>query len=137
MKLSNLLGYIALNRENYCAYHKGELILKCTCEIIKKIKFLLLDGHFDTALELYSEAIKLNPYCAVYYGNRSFCSVKLENFGDALADANKALELDKKYIKVETRKGHCFKLFVFFCKIFIYTNVSFRRIIDVPQRTWH
>jgi tetratricopeptide (TPR) repeat protein len=63
--------------------------------------FLLTDGHFDTALELYSEAITLNPYCAVYYGNRSFCSIKLENFGDALTDANKALEIDKTYIKVK------------------------------------
>lgn len=62
--------------------------------------YLYPDGHFETALELYSHAIRLNPYCAVYYGNRSFCSMKLENYGDALADANKALELDKTYIKV-------------------------------------
>lgn len=60
----------------------------------------MLDGHFDTALELYTEAIELNPCCAVYYGNRSFCNIKLENYGYALADANKALGLDKKYIKV-------------------------------------
>lgn len=58
------------------------------------------DGNFTTALELYSHAITLNPSCPVYYGNKSFCSIKLENYGDALADANKALELDKTYIKV-------------------------------------
>ena len=60
----------------------------------------LVDGHFETAFELYSHAITLNPNNAVYYGNRSFCSIKLENYGDALTDANKALELDKTYIKV-------------------------------------
>ena len=60
----------------------------------------MLDGVFGTALELYTEAVKINPYCAVYYGNRSFCNIKLENYGYALADANKALELDRKYIKV-------------------------------------
>ena len=59
-----------------------------------------VDGHFETAFELYSHAITLNPNNAVYYGNRSFCSIKLENYGDALTDANKALELDKTYIKV-------------------------------------
>ena len=59
-----------------------------------------LDGHFKTAWELYSHAIKLNPNNAVYYGNRSFCSIKLENYGDALTDANKAIELDRTYIKV-------------------------------------
>ncbi|XP_028409082.1 serine/threonine-protein phosphatase 5-like [Dendronephthya gigantea] len=63
------------------------------------------DGNFETALELYSHAIRLNPYCAVYYGNRSFCSIKLENYGDALADADKALELDKTYIKAYYRRA--------------------------------
>lgn len=69
--------------------------------------YLYPDGHFETALELYSHAIRLNPYCAVYYGNRSFCSIKLENYGDALADANKALELDKTYIKVSWAGNNC------------------------------
>lgn len=65
----------------------------------------LIDGQFKTALELYSHAITLNPNNAVYYGNRSFCSIKLENYGDALTDANKALELDRTYIKVGLRNN--------------------------------
>lgn len=37
---------------------------------------------------------------AAYYGNRSFAYIKTEFFGYALADANKALELDNTYVKV-------------------------------------
>lgn len=52
------------------------------------------------ATTLYSMAIELNPNIPAYYGNRSFCYVKTEYYGLALADANKAIQLDKKYIKV-------------------------------------
>ena len=45
-------------------------------------------------------AIELNPNVPAYYGNRSFCYIKTEYYGYALEDANKAIELDKKYIKV-------------------------------------
>lgn len=45
-------------------------------------------------------AIELNPKVPAYYGNRSFCYIKTEYYGYALEDANKAIELDKKYIKV-------------------------------------
>ena len=58
------------------------------------------DGKYDKALELYNQAIELNPNVATYYGNRSICNIKLECFGSALIDANNCLEIDKKYIKV-------------------------------------
>ena len=62
--------------------------------------FLYLEGHYDEALSLYTQAIELNPKVPAYYGNRSFCYIKTEYYGCALEDANKAIELDKKYIKV-------------------------------------
>ena len=55
---------------------------------------------FELAIEYYSQAIDLNPTVAVYYGNRSFAHLKTESYGYALADASKALELDKSYVKV-------------------------------------
>ena len=57
-------------------------------------------GKYDDALSLYTKAIELNPTVPAYYGNRSFCYIKTEYYGCALEDANKALELDKKYVKV-------------------------------------
>ena len=58
------------------------------------------EHKFDQAIDFYSKAIDLNPSVAVYYGNRSFAHLKTESYGYALADASKALELDKTYIKV-------------------------------------
>jgi len=61
-----------------------------------------LEGHYDEAVSLYTKAIELNPKVPAYYGNRSFCYIKTEYYGSALEDANKAIELDKKYIKVRS-----------------------------------
>lgn len=48
----------------------------------------------------YSRAIDINPNNAVYYSNRAAAHVRLENFGLALTDATKAIELNPQYVKV-------------------------------------
>lgn len=58
---------------------------------------------FSAAEELYSKAIELEPSNAIYYANRSFSHLKQENFGYALTDASKAIELDSTYIKAYYR----------------------------------
>ena len=58
------------------------------------------EKHFEQAIEYYTKAIEVNPSVAVYYGNRSIAHLKMESYGYALADASKALELDKMYLKV-------------------------------------
>ena len=55
------------------------------------------------AIELYSKAIELNPTNAVYYANRSISHLRLENYGYALADASRAIETDKSYLKAYYR----------------------------------
>ncbi|KAI4497466.1 hypothetical protein M0802_007477 [Mischocyttarus mexicanus] len=60
---------------------------------------------YEKAIELYTEAIKLNPNIALYYGNRSFAYLKTECFGYALADASKAIELDRNYLKGYYRRA--------------------------------
>lgn len=61
--------------------------------------------EFDKAIEMYSKAIKENPYVAAYYGNRSFAYLKTECFGYALTDASKAIELDETYVKGYYRRA--------------------------------
>jgi len=63
------------------------------------------DGKYSIALEFYTKAIDVNPLIAAYYGNRSFCNIKLECFGSALEDANKAIKLDQSYIKGYYRRA--------------------------------
>ena len=62
--------------------------------------YYLTEKHFEQAIEYYTKAIEVNPSVAVYYGNRSIAHLKMESYGYALADASKALELDKMYLKV-------------------------------------
>ena len=60
----------------------------------------IVEQDYEMAIKLYTDAINLDPFNVSYYGNRSFAYIKTECFGYGLADANKALELDKTYVKV-------------------------------------
>ena len=64
---------------------------------------LCSEKHFAQAVEGYTRAIELNPNVAIYYGNRAFAHIRLENYGSALEDATKATEINPKYIKVCTK----------------------------------
>lgn len=70
---------------------------------IDTLFFVHLGGKYDQAITFYSKAIELNPYVASYYGNRSICNIKMECFGSALMDANEAIKLDRKYVKVRSK----------------------------------
>lgn len=51
------------------------------------------------AIEKYTSALELTPNSAVLYSNRAFANIKIENFGRAIQDAQKAIELDKTFVK--------------------------------------
>lgn len=57
-------------------------------------------NKFSQAVELYDQAIDLNGSNAVYWANRAFAHTKLEEYGSAVQDATKAIEIDPKYSKV-------------------------------------
>ncbi|XP_014208354.1 serine/threonine-protein phosphatase 5 [Copidosoma floridanum] len=65
------------------------------------------NGNYDEAISLYTKAIELQP-CAIFYGNRSAAYIRTECFGYALSDADKALELDKNYIKGYYRRADAY-----------------------------
>lgn len=60
---------------------------------------------YPQAIELYTQCIQLNPNNAVYYANRSIAYLRSECFGYALADASKAIETDKSYLKAYYRRA--------------------------------
>lgn len=66
---------------------------------------LILEQDYNTAIEYYTKAINLNPNVAIYFGNRSIAYLRTECFGYALADASKAISLDKTYIKGYYRRA--------------------------------
>ncbi|GMH28107.1 hypothetical protein Nepgr_029950 [Nepenthes gracilis] len=77
----------------------------------RKAKEAFIDDHFELAVDLYSQAIDLAPTNAELYADRAQANIKLNNFTDAVADANRAIELDSSMAKAYLRKGTaCIKL---------------------------
>lgn len=63
-------------------------------------------GEYEAAAELYTQAINANPPgTAILLSNRANSFLKLEEFGAALSDANKAVEIDPKYPKAYYRRA--------------------------------
>ena len=60
---------------------------------------------YENAIKFYSQAIELSPSNAIYYGNRSLAYLRTECYGYALADATRAIEMDKRYIKGYYRRA--------------------------------
>ncbi|CAN6808835.1 unnamed protein product [Brassica oleracea] len=81
-------------------------------ELAEKAKEAFLDDDFDVAADLYSKAIDLDPSCASFFADRAQANIKLLNFtAEAVADANKAIELEPTLAKAYLRKGTaCMKL---------------------------
>ncbi|KAL5997705.1 hypothetical protein ACLOJK_008635 [Asimina triloba] len=52
-----------------------------------------------------SQAIELNGQNAVYWANRALAHTKLEEYGSAIQDATKAIEINPKYSKGYYRRG--------------------------------
>lgn len=61
--------------------------------------------RFSQAIDLYTQAIDLNGHNVVYWSNRAFAHTKLEEYGSAVQDATKAIEVDPKYSKGYYRRG--------------------------------
>jgi len=83
------------------------------------------EKNFAKALAAYTEAIdhslpieedegldsldgvskRQNPAIQIYYANRAFCHIKMENFGSALVDGSKAIEAKEDFPKGWYRRG--------------------------------
>lgn len=57
-------------------------------------------GQFDRAVELYTDAINLDPQNHVLYGNRSAALIRTRQFERALEDGRYAVQLQPNWSKV-------------------------------------
>ena len=53
-------------------------------DLEKKAKEAFIDDHFELAVELYTQAIDLNPTNAELYADRAQANIKLSNFTGSL-----------------------------------------------------
>jgi tetratricopeptide (TPR) repeat protein len=64
-----------------------------------------IDHKFAAAIDEYTKAIEKNGKDPVYWANRAFCHLKLEEYGSAVEDATTAINLNPKYVKVPHLSG--------------------------------
>lgn len=68
-----------------------------------------VEMKFEQALDFYTKAIDLdikdNKKMAIYYSNRAFANIKLENYGFAIEDASQAINKDGTYAKAYYRRA--------------------------------
>ncbi|CAK8532589.1 unnamed protein product [Lathyrus sativus] len=80
-------------------------------DLEEKAKEAFVEDHFELALELLTQAIQLHPTKPELYADRAQANIKLNNFTEAVADANKAIHLNPSLSKAYLRKGNaCIKL---------------------------
>lgn len=60
---------------------------------------------FNKAIDLYTEAIALDPKNAIYLSNRAAAHTSLKQYKEAAEDARAALKIDSKYAKAYSRLG--------------------------------
>jgi len=66
-------------------------------------------GNYEEALKKYSEAIEMDPnnknLAAVLYSNRATVLLKMKKHREAIADCNKAIELNETYAKAFIKRA--------------------------------
>ncbi|KRZ89094.1 Stress-induced-phosphoprotein 1 [Trichinella sp. T8] len=70
----------------------------------------LSQENYAEAIDLYTKAIKLDPNNYILYSNRSAAHAKNKNYDEALADAEKTIELKPDWAKGYSRKAAALSL---------------------------
>ncbi|KAK9506632.1 hypothetical protein O3M35_008527 [Rhynocoris fuscipes] len=78
---------------------------KIANEYKEKGNELVKFGKWKEAIEFYDKAIQLNGNEAVYYGNRGYCYLQLNDLEQAELDCTQALNINSKYVKVLLRRA--------------------------------
>lgn len=66
---------------------------------------LVKQEKWADAISRYNQAIALDPNDPIFYSNRAFCQLKLDNLHSAISDCTKAIQLDEKQVKAYHRRA--------------------------------
>uniref|UniRef100_A0A8C9VXI7 Si:dkey-33c12.4 n=1 Tax=Scleropages formosus TaxID=113540 RepID=A0A8C9VXI7_SCLFO len=82
-------------------------------------------GRFEMAVMYFTEAIKCNPKEFRFFGNRSFCYEKLQQYEKALNDADITLAMCPGWIKGYYRRGRALAGLKRYCE----ATLAFREVL--------
>ncbi|MEQ2220089.1 hypothetical protein ILYODFUR_001692 [Ilyodon furcidens] len=82
-----------------------EEFAKRSIELASMGNSLAASGQYEMAVSCFTDAIKYNPKEFKLFGNRSLCYERLQQYENALRDADLALSMQPKWIKGLFRKG--------------------------------
>lgn len=68
------------------------------------------EGNFDSAIQIFTEAIKKNPHSANLYAKRACVLTKAKRPGAALADCNKAISINQDSAQPYKWRGRAYRL---------------------------
>ena len=90
----------------------GDLNYDESLQLAEKLKqegnIFFQNNKFMDAFNKYSDAINLKVETknnAVYYSNRAYVNLKLENYGSAIEDVNNAIKIDPDFTKAYHRRA--------------------------------
>ncbi|XP_073339048.1 uncharacterized protein [Pagrus major] len=84
---------------------KAEDLAKRSRELAGIGNRLAASGQYEMAVKYFTDAIKFNPKEFKLFGNRSLCFERLQQYENALGDADLALCMEPNWIKGLFRKG--------------------------------
>ncbi|XP_010887347.1 tetratricopeptide repeat protein 31 isoform X1 [Esox lucius] len=82
-----------------------DAVTKRSASLTEKGIRLVQEGQYAQAVSMFTEAIKYDPKDYRFFGNRSYCYGCLQQFPQALADAEMSIQLAPDWPKGYFRKG--------------------------------
>lgn len=95
------------NKENEARRETNgtDIMTKKSASLTEKGIKLVQEGQYAQAASMFTEAIKCDPKDYRFFGNRSYCYYCLEQYPQALADAERSIQLAPDWPKGYFRKG--------------------------------
>ncbi|XP_054456062.1 uncharacterized protein zgc:123010 isoform X4 [Anoplopoma fimbria] len=95
------------NKENEARRETNgtDTITKKSASLTEKGIKLVQEGQYAQAASMFTEAIKCDPKDYRFFGNRSYCYYCLEQYPQALGDAERSIQMAPDWPKGHFRKG--------------------------------
>ncbi|KAG7492605.1 hypothetical protein MATL_G00016130 [Megalops atlanticus] len=95
----------ARSREMGVPVSDGDDVTKRSASLTEKGIRLVEQGQYSQAINMFTKAIRYNPNDYRFFGNRSYCHERLEQYDSALSDAEQSIQLAPDWPKGYFRKG--------------------------------